>query len=85
VFQEENADLRQRLHAVQEQFKGSQAQIDAMDRAATEYRRGLTLLGQERDDLQKQLTNMEHEIGDVLQQLATAQDALEGEEFRVRV
>jgi hypothetical protein len=34
-------------------------------------RRTLTALGQERDDLQKQLNNMEHEIGDVLQQLAT--------------
>eukprot|EP00281_Chroomonas_sp_CCMP1168_P022395 CAMPEP_0206225426 /NCGR_PEP_ID=MMETSP0047_2-20121206/7541_1 /ASSEMBLY_ACC=CAM_ASM_000192 /TAXON_ID=195065 /ORGANISM="Chroomonas mesostigmatica_cf, Strain CCMP1168" /LENGTH=372 /DNA_ID=CAMNT_0053648425 /DNA_START=320 /DNA_END=1435 /DNA_ORIENTATION=+ len=79
ICQEESADLRQRLHGVQEQYKGAQAQMDAMDRAVTEYRRTLTLLGQERDDLQKQLTNMEHEIGDVLQQLATAQDALESE------
>ena len=70
---------------MQEQYKGSQTQIDAMDRAATEYRRGLTILGQERDDLQKQLNNMEHEIGDVLQQLATAQDALEGEKLGFRV
>jgi len=79
IIQDENTDIRQKEKALQEQNKTAVAQIEALDRVVNEYRRTISQLGQEKDDLYQQIAGMEHEIGDVMQQLHTAQQALEAE------
>ena len=79
IIQDENTDMRQKEKALQEQTKAAQAQIESLDRVINEYRRTISQLGQEKDDLYQQIAGMEHEIGDVMQQLHTAQQALEAE------
>ena len=79
IIQDENTDLRQKEKTLQEQTKAAESQIEALDRVINEYRRTISQLGQEKDDLYQQIAGMEHEIGDVMQQLHTAQQALEAE------
>lgn len=79
IIQDENTDIRQKEKALQEQVKSSTAQVEALDRVINEYRRTISQLTQEKDDLYQQIASMEHEIGDVMQQLHTAQQALEAE------
>ena len=79
IIQDENTDLRHKEKALIEQNKASVSQIEALDRVINEYRRTISQLGQEKEDLYQQIAGMEHEIGDVMQQLHTAQQALEAE------
>jgi predicted nucleic acid-binding Zn-ribbon protein len=79
IIQDENADVRQKERALQEQNKAALSQIEALDRVINEYRRTISQLTTEKDDLYQQIASNEHEIGDVMQQLHTAQQALEVE------
>uniref|UniRef100_A0A7S4PNY6 Uncharacterized protein n=1 Tax=Guillardia theta TaxID=55529 RepID=A0A7S4PNY6_GUITH len=79
VLEDDNTDMREKIETLQEQQKASSAQIEALDAAISEARRAINHLNSEKSELSQQMESMEHEIGDVLQQLHTAQNALEAE------
>ena len=79
VLEDDNTDMREKIETLQEQQKASSAQIEALDTAISEARRAINHLNSEKSELSQKIESMEHEIGDVLQQLHTAQNALEAE------